>query len=120
MDDFDQNEFASANTNNRQTFGDFSSKKIAAEVRGILIGSLGIRKFILRLSTPGVIMLLVTVLNYGFGDSPGRSLGSSRASFICPRELRISIIPMRSTKTLFFIEYLVYARTFSHLPQRKF
>ena len=46
---------------------DFSSKKIAAGICGILIGSLGIHKFILGLTTPGIIMVLVTILTCGVG-----------------------------------------------------
>jgi TM2 domain-containing membrane protein YozV len=45
----------------------FAGKKIAAGVCGILLGSLGIHKFILGLTTPGIIMLLVSVLTCGFG-----------------------------------------------------
>ena len=41
--------------------------KIAAGICGILLGSLGIHKFILGLTTPGLIMLLVTVLTCGCG-----------------------------------------------------
>ena len=44
-----------------------ASKKIAAEILGILIGALGIHKFILGYTKEGVIMLLVTVLTLGFG-----------------------------------------------------
>lgn len=47
---------------------DFSGKKIAAGVCGILFGCFGIHKFILGLNTPGVIMLLVTVLTCGAGS----------------------------------------------------
>ena len=46
---------------------DFASKKTAAGICGILIGSLGIHKFILGLTTPGIIMLLVTILTCGIG-----------------------------------------------------
>ena len=46
----------------------FAGKKIAAGICGILLGSLGIHKFILGLTTPGVIMLLVTILTCGFGS----------------------------------------------------
>jgi TM2 domain-containing membrane protein YozV len=46
---------------------DFAGKKIAAGICGILIGSLGIHKFILGLTGPGIIMLLVTVLTCGIG-----------------------------------------------------
>ena len=44
-----------------------ASKKIAAGILGILIGALGIHKFILGYTKEGVIMLLVTVLTLGFG-----------------------------------------------------
>lgn len=46
---------------------DFAGKKIAAGICGILLGSLGIHKFILGLNTPGIIMLLVTLLTCGLG-----------------------------------------------------
>ena len=42
---------------------EYASKKIAAGICGILIGSLGIHKFILGMNTPGIIMVLVTVLS---------------------------------------------------------
>ena len=44
-----------------------ASNKIAAGVCGILIGSLGVHKFILGYTGAGLIMLLVTVLTCGFG-----------------------------------------------------
>jgi TM2 domain-containing membrane protein YozV len=44
------------------TLADKASKKIAAGVCGILLGSLGIHKFILGYTGAGLIMLLVTVL----------------------------------------------------------
>jgi TM2 domain-containing membrane protein YozV len=43
------------------------SKKIAAGICGILLGSLGIHKFILGYTKEGVIMLLVSLLTFGFG-----------------------------------------------------
>lgn len=46
---------------------EFASKKIPAGVCGILLGSLGVHKFILGQTTPGLIMLLVTLLTCGFG-----------------------------------------------------
>ncbi len=46
---------------------DFAGKKVAAGVCGILLGALGIHKFILGLTTPGVIMLLVSLLTCGIG-----------------------------------------------------
>jgi len=47
---------------------DFASKKIPAAVCGILLGSLGVHKFILGQTTPGLIMLLVTLFTCGFGS----------------------------------------------------
>ena len=47
--------------------GDINSKKIAAGICGILLGTLGIHKFILGYQTEGLIMLLVTILTCGFG-----------------------------------------------------
>ena len=44
-----------------------ASNKIAAGVCGILIGSLGVHKFILGYTGAGLIMLLVTVLTCGVG-----------------------------------------------------
>lgn len=46
---------------------EFNGKKVAAGVCGILIGAFGVHKFILGLTTPGVIMLLVTILTCGVG-----------------------------------------------------
>jgi len=44
-----------------------ADKKIAAGVCGILIGSLGVHKFVLGYTREGVIMLLVSLLTCGFG-----------------------------------------------------
>ena len=44
-----------------------ADKKIAAGIVAILLGSLGVHKFILGYTTEGIIMLLVTVLTCGFG-----------------------------------------------------
>lgn len=55
--------FESAPNANRQ---DAASKKLAAGICGILLGALGIHKFILGYTTAGVIMLLVSVLSCGF------------------------------------------------------
>ena len=44
-----------------------SGKKISAGVCGILLGALGVHKFILGYNVAGTIMLLVTVLTCGFG-----------------------------------------------------
>lgn len=42
-----------------------ANKKIAAGICGILLGALGIHKFILGYTKQGLIMLLVTVLTIG-------------------------------------------------------
>ena len=42
--------------------GSDASKKVAAGICGILLGSLGIHKFVLGYSTEGLIMLLVSLL----------------------------------------------------------
>jgi TM2 domain-containing membrane protein YozV len=45
---------------------DFAGKKIAAGICGILLGSFGIHKFILGLTTPGIIMLVVSFTCIGY------------------------------------------------------
>ncbi len=50
-----------------QNTADPESKRIAAGICGILLGALGVHKFILGYTTEGLIMLLVTVLTCGFG-----------------------------------------------------
>lgn len=67
MDESNQNQVASEDANKVPAFREFSSNKIAAGICGILIGGLGIHKFILGLTTPGIIMLLVSVLTCGVG-----------------------------------------------------
>jgi len=42
-----------------------NSQKIAAGICGILIGSLGVHKFILGMTGPGLVMLLVSILSCG-------------------------------------------------------
>ncbi|MEN9213692.1 MAG: TM2 domain-containing protein [Gloeomargarita sp. DG02_4_bins_56] len=44
-----------------------ASKKIAAGLCGIFLGSFGVHKFILGYTTEGLIMLLVTFLTCGLG-----------------------------------------------------
>lgn len=39
-----------------------NSKKMAAGITGILLGSLGVHKFILGYNTPGIILLAVTLV----------------------------------------------------------
>lgn len=45
------------------------SKRILAGVLAILLGSLGVHKFVLGMTTPGVILLCVSLLTCGFGAS---------------------------------------------------
>lgn len=40
----------------------FASKKIAAGICGIMLGGMGIHKFVLGFTTSGVVMLLTTVI----------------------------------------------------------
>jgi len=44
-----------------------ANTKLAAGLCGIFIGGLGIHKFVLGMTGPGLVMLLVTVLTCGFG-----------------------------------------------------
>jgi len=44
---------------------EFASKKIAAGVCGILLGSLGIHKFILGFNKEGIIMIVVSIVTCG-------------------------------------------------------
>jgi TM2 domain-containing membrane protein YozV len=44
-----------------------NSKRITAGICALLFGSLGVHKFVLGFTTPGVIMLLVTFLTCGIG-----------------------------------------------------
>ena len=42
-----------------------ADKKLVAGILGILVGSLGVHKFVLGYTTEGIIMLLITVLTCG-------------------------------------------------------
>lgn len=46
---------------------DAANKKLVAGILAIVLGSLGIHKFYLGMTTPGIIMLLVSLLTCGFG-----------------------------------------------------
>jgi TM2 domain-containing membrane protein YozV len=59
-------EYDSRRSSNRRD-SEASGNKIAAGICGILLGSLGIHKFIIGRTVPGIIMLLVTVITCGFG-----------------------------------------------------
>lgn len=45
------------------------NKKMVAGICGILLGALGVHKFILGYNTEGIIMLAVTILTCGIGGS---------------------------------------------------
>jgi TM2 domain-containing membrane protein YozV len=59
----------------QQSTESFAHKKVAAGICGILLGSWGIHKFILGLTTPGIIMLLVSLLTCGVGAIPMGIIG---------------------------------------------
>src|SRR5437588_123452 len=50
-----------------ESSGDIGQKKMIAGLLGILLGGLGIHKFYLGMTTPGLIMLLVSLLTCGIG-----------------------------------------------------
>lgn len=52
-----------------QVPSDVAQKKLIAGVLGILLGFLGIHKFILGYYVEGLIMLLVSLLTCGFGGT---------------------------------------------------
>ncbi len=54
---------------------DVSGNKIAAGICGILLGALGVHKFILGYSKEGLIMLLVSILTCGIGAIPMGIIG---------------------------------------------
>jgi TM2 domain-containing membrane protein YozV len=49
---------------------DAAGKKVAAGICAILVGCFGVHKFILGLTTPGLVMLLVSILTCGVGALP--------------------------------------------------
>jgi len=52
-----------------------SEKKIAAGVTAILLGPLGVHKFILGYTKEGLILLGVTVITFGFGAALSGLIG---------------------------------------------
>lgn len=52
---------------NETELAEVTSKKMAAGLLGIFLGSLGIHKFILGYTNAGLTMLLVTILTCGLG-----------------------------------------------------
>jgi TM2 domain-containing membrane protein YozV len=59
----------------RQPQSKDACNKLAAGLCGILLGALGIHKFILGLTTAGIIMLLVSLLTCGIGAFPMAVIG---------------------------------------------
>jgi TM2 domain-containing membrane protein YozV len=91
--------FASGAVATSSEVSDFATKKIAAGVCGILLGSLGVHKFILGLTVPGIIMLLTTLLTFGFG-----------ALLMSPIGLIEGIIYLTKTDQEFYDQYAVKRR----------
>jgi TM2 domain-containing membrane protein YozV len=59
------NDLIATSTPSPTALQDANTKKIAAGICAILLGSLGIHKFILGMTSAGLIMLLSTVLTCG-------------------------------------------------------
>lgn len=51
------------------TLAEANSKKVAAGICGILLGTFGVHKFVLGYQTEGLIMLLATLLTCGFAGA---------------------------------------------------
>jgi len=47
------------------------SKKVVAGICGILLGGLGVHKFVLGLTTPGILQILITIVTCGVGSLIG-------------------------------------------------
>jgi TM2 domain-containing membrane protein YozV len=45
------------------------SKRILAGILAILLGALGVHKFVLGYTTQGIVMLVITIFTFGFGAS---------------------------------------------------
>ena len=54
---------------NGNTIPNQESKRVIAGILGILLGSLGIHKFILGYTTEGIILLAISLLTCGIGAS---------------------------------------------------
>jgi TM2 domain-containing membrane protein YozV len=46
-----------------------AEKKVAAGVTGILLGALGVHKFVLGYTKQGLILLGITIITFGFGSA---------------------------------------------------
>jgi TM2 domain-containing membrane protein YozV len=76
-----------------------NGKKLAAGVCAILLGSLGVHKFILGMTTPGLILLLSTILTCGLAASVTAIIG-----------LVEGIVYLTKTDEEFYRIYLVQKR----------
>jgi TM2 domain-containing membrane protein YozV len=52
-----------------------AEKKVAAGVTGILLGALGVHKFVLGYTKEGLVLLGITVLTFGFGGALSGLIG---------------------------------------------
>ncbi|MDZ4819527.1 MAG: NINE protein [Planctomycetota bacterium] len=57
-----------AGTSTSPEIREAASKKLAAGLCGLLLGAFGVHKFILGMTGPGIIMLLITVCTLFFGS----------------------------------------------------
>lgn len=67
LDFEDDDDYDDAPVSKRRRVKEFASKKVAAGVLGLLLGGLGIHKFILGFPAAGVIMLVTFLLSFGTG-----------------------------------------------------
>lgn len=65
----------SNSTTSDEDIRDFASKKTVAGIFGILLGWLGVHKFILGFTAAGITMLLISLLTCGFGAIPMGIIG---------------------------------------------
>ncbi|MGN6507720.1 MAG: TM2 domain-containing protein [Tepidisphaeraceae bacterium] len=79
--------------------GNPNSTKIAAGILGILLGSLGVHKFVLGYTSEGIIMLLVSLLTCGVGGFVMHIIG-----------LIEGIIYLTKSDEQFYQEYVVGRR----------
>lgn len=54
---------------------DAASKKLTAGICGIMLGAFGVHKFVLGMTTPGIIMAAVTILTCGIGGAVMGTIG---------------------------------------------
>ena len=81
------------------TLAEANSKKIAAGICGILLGTFGVHKFILGYTTEGLIMLLLTLFTCG-----------AAGTIFCVIGLVEGIIYLTKTDADFLNDYLLTKR----------